>query len=274
MAGDVLVQVHIPKCAGTSISSWLRKAASTGALAGFGAFYPDFVFSDDSLWQSGLYDPRLTTISAHNIRRFPRAVHGRPMHYFTILREPLPHVLSIVRYVLQEREAYGVPPEVGNTTRSIGEWLLGRPPGAWFRENTQTNHLALYPWCDATGGRCDPVNYGSWAAADQRAYERERLEVAKGVLQSFMAVGTVERLSESLEVLRARSASVGLNLLPVDHVPRENVTRMPADDAAWDETDASDELGQRLAGAVRVDAELHAFADGLLGVAAQNSAVA
>jgi hypothetical protein len=86
VTSDVLVQVHIPKCAGTSIAAWLRKASERGALAGFGAFYSDFVFSDDSLWQSGLRDPRLSAISAHNVRRFPPAINGRPMWYFTILR--------------------------------------------------------------------------------------------------------------------------------------------------------------------------------------------
>jgi hypothetical protein len=264
MAGDVLVQVHIPKCAGTSVSAWLRSASASGALTGFGAFYPEFDLTDDTLWQSGLQDPRLTAISAHSIRRFPPTVKGRPMHYFTIVRRPLPHALSILRYVLQERRAYGVPPTVGDTTRDIAAWLLSRPPGSFFRENLQTNHLALYPWCDATRGRCDPDRFGSWSIADQVAYERERLDIAKEALQSFLAVGTVERLTETLELLRRRSAAVGLNLLPADCVPRDNVTRLPLDDISWLDQEP---LGSRLLESTEVDAQLYAFADAQLDAA-------
>ncbi len=257
----MLVQVHIPKCAGTSVSAWLRHASEAGALAGVGAFYPDVVFTDDQLWQTGLHDPRLTAVSAHNIRRFTASIHGRRMNYFTILRRPLEHGLSILRYLLQERRAYGVPAQVGGGTRDMADWLLGRPIGAFFRENVQTNHLALYPWCDATRGRCDPVNYGRWAAADQRAYERERLDVAKDVLRSFLAVGTVERLSATLEILRVRAAERGLHLLPVDQVPRENVARVPLDDIRWI---GAEPMGRRFLESLAVDAELHVFAGALL----------
>jgi hypothetical protein len=261
VAGDVLVQVHIPKCAGTSISAWLRNASASGYLAGFGAFYPDFVFSDEGLWKSGLHDPRLTAISAHSVRRFPPQIHGRPMHYFTILRRPLPHALSIIRYMIQERRAYGIPLSVGDSSREIAAWLLSRTPGAFGRENLQTNHLALYPWADATKGRCDPDESEHWSAADRAAYERERLDIAKDVLRSFLAVGTVERLTESLELLRARSAQHGIHLAPADRVPRDNVTQIPIDDIAWIE---SEPLGRRLLDSMAVDAELYAFAEELL----------
>lgn len=261
MARDVLVQVHIPKCAGTSVSAWLRKASERGSLAGFGAFYNDFVFSDDSLWQSGLSDPRLNAISAHNVRRFPAAINGRPMHYFTILRRPTDHYISVLRYVIQERRAYGVPPEVDGTSRGMATWLLDRPIGEFFRENIQTNHLALYPWCDATGGRCDPQQYGHWSEADQAAYARERLDVAKDVLRSFITVGTVERLIPTLEVLRRRSAAYGLNLLPAGHITRDNVSRTAVDDLSWMDRAP---LAERLAEALAVDEELYAFGSALL----------
>jgi hypothetical protein len=174
---------------------------------------------------------------------------------------PLPHFISVLRYLMQERRAYGVPEDVGPTSREMAAWLLDRPIGAFFRENVQTNHLALYPWCDATAGRCDPGRYGLWSAADQAAYERERLEIAKDVLRSFITVGTVERLPQTLEVLRRRSAAHGLNLLAVDQVPRENVTRTPIDDLSW--VDRAP-LGGRLFESFAVDEELYAFGEALL----------
>ena len=258
---DVLVQVHIPKCAGTSVAEWLRLATFAGALTGFGAFYPDFIFSDEGLWQVGLHDPRLTALSAHNIRRFPPKIHDRRLHYFTILRRPLPHFLSIVRYMLQERTAYAVPAAVGDALYDMARWLLERPAGSGFRENSQTNHLALYPWCDATAGRCDPSRYETWSKADRSAYERERLDVAKAVLRSFLVVGTVERLHDTLEVLRVRSAQHGLQLLEVEALPWTNVTKIPIGDVSWLEHDP---LGKRVVESLAVDTELYAYAERLL----------
>jgi hypothetical protein len=261
IASDILVQVHIPKCAGTAIAEWLRMATATGALSGFGSFYSDFIFTDESLWQAGLHDPRLSAVSGHNIRRFRPEIHGRRLHYFTILRAPRPHYLSILRYVQRERAAFKVPPEIGNTSYDVARWLLGRPPGADFRENTQTNHLALYPWCDRTGGRCDPSEFAAWSSADRSAYECERLEVAKSALRSFLVVGTVERLHETLVVLCERSAQHGLNLLPAEQVPRANVTVVPVDDVSWFEVDP---LGARAAASWSVDDQLYEYAQQLL----------
>jgi len=264
---DVLVQIHIPKCAGTSVAAWLRHAAETGLLNGFGAFYPEFVFDDDRLWQAGLSDPRLSAVSAHNIRRFPREVRGRHMRYFTILRRPRAHFLSMVRYVIQERIKYGVPPEIGNSSREIAELLLADPKNAYFRNNVQTNHLALYPWCDATGGRLIAERFPYWAIGDQAAYERERLDVAKDVLRSFMAAGTVERLHETLEVVRRRSAAHWLHLLPAADVPVVNVTQVPMDDISWLDEGA---FAVRVAASLECDVELHRFGEQLLDEALAN----
>lgn len=261
---DVLVQIHIPKCAGTSVGVWLREASISGNLAGFGSFYSNFVFDDDGLWEAGLRDPRLTAISAHNIRRFVPEIHGRRMHYFTILRQPLAHFISMVRYMIQERRAYGIPPEVGDTSREIATWILERPVGSHFRNNAQTDHLALYPWCDATEGRCDPLRYASWDLADQVTYERERLDVAKRALVSFLAVGTVERLHDTLEVLRRRSAVHGLHLLPAGAVQLANVTRTPIDDVSWLDNTV---IGERVVDSLTVDLELYGFAQQLLAQA-------
>jgi hypothetical protein len=257
---DLLVQIHIPKCAGTSVGVWLRDAALDGVISGFRAYYPDYVYGPQEL-PAGFNDERLTVATTHNIRRFDPMSGARPVHYFTLLREPVEHVLSAVRYMLQERTAFGIPPDIAQTPRDVAAWVMSRSVDEPFRENAQTNHLALYVWCDATRGRCDPENRRSWSPADRTAYERERLDIAKDVLRSFLAVGTVERITESLELVRRRAAQFGLVLPPADKVQHYNATRIPYGNLSWIDDDP---VGARLRESVAVDSELYAFAGKLL----------
>jgi hypothetical protein len=255
-APDILVQVHIPRCAGTSVRIWLHDAALEGAISGYRSLYPDYVFGRHEVWPSA-DDPRLAAASTHNIRYFTPTVAGRRVHYFTLLRDPRAQALSAVRYVQQERDAFGVPRAVRNTSYDIAKWLLEGSFGEPF-ENAQTNHIALHAWCDASGRRLLPDRYISWSAADRAAYERERLEFAKSLLADFIVVGTVERLPESLGMLRARSARYGINLLPVERLTRANASDVPPDDdAAWIDNDP---LGARLLESLTVDDQLHAHA--------------
>jgi hypothetical protein len=256
------MQVHIPKCAGTSVSHWLRVAAETRLTTGFGAFYPDTDLTEDALWEAGLCDPRVTTASAHNVGVFIPTVHGRRMHYFTLTREPRAQMQSALRYMLQERVAFGVPDTVGRNTFDIARWNFARPIGEPFRENPQTNHLALFGWCAATAGRCDPHAMWTWTQHDRAVYLRERLSVAKAALDGFLVTGTVERLSESMTLLRERSLPIGITLPPASAIGRDNVTRpAPGDDFAWLENSRT---GQRLCESIAVDEELYAYANGLL----------
>jgi hypothetical protein len=260
----LLIQIHIPRCAGTSIGNWLRNAALQGVLSGFGAIYPDdFVLENErDFLAAGFADPRLTAVTTHNIRKFPATIAGRNAHYFSLLREPLEHVLSYVRYMRQERLAFDLPANLSEETRDITAWLLGRSLDSPFRENPQTNHLALYTWCAATSGRCEPATYGRWSSADQHAYWNERLDVAKDVLRSFLCVGTVERMNETIQLLRERSHAVGIELLPAEQMVHVNTTSHDNDDLSW--TDANDPLGRQLRESLAVDVELYRFANEML----------
>jgi hypothetical protein len=243
----------------------LRDAAIAGAITGYRSLYPDYVFEPLEVWPSA-DDPRLAAVSTHNIRRFAPTIAGRPLHYFTLLREPRAQALSVLRYVQQERKAFGVPADVGAGSKDIARWLLDGVNGEPF-ENAQTNHIALYTWCDATRGRCVPELYAGWSAADKAAYRRERLDLAKSLLRSFLAVGIVERLPESLAVVRRSSMEVGINLLPAERITVANVTQIPpGDDVTWIDEDP---LGQRLLESLEVDRELHAFAERLLDEAVE-----
>jgi hypothetical protein len=160
-----------------------------------------------------------------------------------------------------QRSMFVVPVHIGNNTRDILAWLLDRRLNEPFRENTQTNHLALATWCDATGGRCAVTDYGTWSNADQHAYQSERLDIAKSVLRSFLCVGVVDRLHDSLELLRQRSAAVGIDLLPASDVGHVNTTEQSGD-LSWIGPNST--LGSRLRESIAIDLELYAFARDLL----------
>ena len=213
-------------------------------------------------WDAGLNDTRITTVSSHNVRTFPAEIHGRPMHYFTLLRRPREHMLSALRYLLQERNAYGVPADVPSTVPAIATWLMTQSYGTIYRENTQTNHIALYPWSASTGGRCDPHSYGRWAVRDQRAYERERLGLAKEILSGFLVAGAVEHLVATMTLVRSRAAALGIMLPPVETIEHDNVTSISRSEAFA--ALENDPLREQLRDSVAVDRELHAFATELV----------
>jgi hypothetical protein len=262
---DVVVQVHIPKCAGTAVADWLRRTALAGVSSGFGSFYPDYIFTADTLWTAGIGDARMTTVSAHNIRTFPATIHGRRIRYFTLLREPLAQALSGLRYLMQE----GVIAS-GTTAAEGATWLLDRPMGFDYRDNTQTNHLALYTWCAQTP-RADPALIAQWPADLHAAYLRERLDVAKDVLRTFFVTGTVERLRESMTLMRDRALTFGVRLLPVDEIELLNVTTVdPREDMRW----LDGPLGDRFRASVAVDAQLYAFGKTLLDEALRDEDLA
>jgi hypothetical protein len=81
------------------------------------------------------------------------------------------------------------------------------------------------------------------------------------MLCSFLGVGTVERIVESLEVVCRRAAEFGIYLLPVEKLRRLNITVASDEDFSWVE---SDPLGVRLKEALAADRELYAFAEELL----------
>jgi hypothetical protein len=256
---QVLAHVHIPKCAGTSVRVWLYRAFPDA----FGSWYPNYVFDAATLEAAGLGDYRLRALSTHSIRRFEPVSCGRTMRYFTLLRNPVEHVISTVRYICQlQHEAHPSAPLP--TVRDIVAVLL-RTPGIYpFWDNIQTNFLALYPWCEGEGARfsCDPLSLQTWSQEALDAYLSARLRIAKDVLRSFVTVGTVERIIESLELVRFRSAQLGFELMPPHELTMENVTQVMNEDHSWVATD--DVVGRRFLAFMKEDQALYAFAEHLL----------
>jgi hypothetical protein len=74
----------------------LKSCAAMGA--GFAPLHvPDLIYDDESLWEACLKLRAVRAVTSHGIQRFPPAIHGRRLHYFTTLRHPLDHFLSAVR---------------------------------------------------------------------------------------------------------------------------------------------------------------------------------
>lgn len=269
---DLLVQVHIPKCAGTSIWYWLART-----LPGeHGFLYPNvpisFYYDLPALVELGLANTALRCMSSHYFRIFPDRVAGRNMRYFTLLRGPVRQYMSFCNYV---RKIYreitdpemlaSVPPEADRlTAREFTAWMIDRPDDVPFRENYQTNYLASYEWRTRTGrGPRAGAAYPKWSDPDWKAYRAERLTLAKSILRIFVMVGVVERMPESLTVLAQRAAALGLHLGPLDEVGHINATgEMP--DAGEEWIGEHDAVGRRLLANLAEDRELYAFAVALL----------
>ena len=272
METPVLVHVHLPKCAGTSIRTHLKRS--------FGSehrnLYPgphSFVYDEDRLWKEAISDPAVRSVSSHFIRRFPQFIRGRRVLYFTFLREPLQQFLSFQSYVrmvgchIRDEELLAsLPPDAHNlSSREFARWLLEQPFDIAFRENYATNFLARYVWMANTGrGPRDHSKWPQhWAVSDWDAYCTTRLAIAKNVLESFLFVGTVEQMAQGMDVLRERAAQWGFGLAP-GVPPVENGSAEFRDDTSW--VRPEDEVGQSLLRSLGSDFELYNFARNLAGL--------
>ncbi len=129
----------------------------------------------------------------------------------------------------------------------------------------QTNHLALYPWCEMTEMRSDPATYARWSALEHHAYWNARFDVATSVLGTFLCVGVFDRLNESIELLARRSAQVGIALASPANLPAVNGTARHDGDDGW--LDRGTPLGERIVAALADDFKLYAYATALLDAA-------
>lgn len=271
---DLLVHVHVPKCGGTSVWMWLAAAHPSGHGNLYPRQHPGYVFDEARLRALGTGDPKLRSMSTHNIRTFAPVVCGRNMRYFTFLRDPVQHFISYFRYIKQiyaETDAEmraGFPENFPSiSSRDYAAWLLEAERDVPFRSGYQTDFFASYVWrrLNGRGPDANAPAFPRWEPEDWADYRRERLAVAKLTLRSFAAVGVLERLHAGLTVVRERSRAWGFSLPPPDEVPFENATEEPADDVSW--LVESDPVGRAYVAALADDRELHAFAGTLLDAA-------
>jgi len=252
---DLLVFVHIEKCAGTAINYWLYSSHRYGNLYVKGANVPMTSMRWDDVRPDDLIDTRMRSIGSHHFRTFPPVVCGRRMRYFTVLRDPIDRWISFVRYFnLLERDERG---EL-QSLRDYADAMLARPPADDLRLiNGQTNFIAEHEWYRQHRDDALAIDWSREPDLFAR-YLRERLAFAKHTLDGFGLVGVVERLDEVVGLLRVRGIQWDIPLLPITTLNPTHVTERPPVDRAW--ITPADSVGRRLLDAFAEDVELHRYA--------------
>jgi hypothetical protein len=268
---DLFVQVHVPKCAGTTVRQWLLRSHPEAHRSLYLNGPMTIVLDDPNLAAQNIADPALRSYSTHYLRTYEPVRCGRAMRYFTFLRDPIEQFMSYQTYVRREYANITepitrmcLPPDCADrSSREFADWLLDRTEDYPFRENFQTNYFASIGWRESTGiGPRPSIMYDVWAPQEWDVYRRERLEFAMTALRSFFFVGIVERMDAALEVLYRRFTSAELPVLPLPYVETVNETHEFRDDTSW--INESDPVGRRLLAALDDDRRLHAYAASLL----------
>lgn len=223
-----IVFLHLPKAAGSTLSGVLVRQ-----------YEPDEVHAISTpIWENLDRFRALPEARRHAIRlllgHMPFGLHEwlrPPVRYVTMIREPLGRVMSHLDYVREEpsHELFDrLPPGM-----TVGDYVRERM--SLELDNGQVRLLAADPF----------VEFGS--------VTRDHLEAAKRNLREhFEVVGVSERFDESLLVMR-EALGWRRRILYLER----NVTTRPRRPLTAEDAEA-------VLAANRLDAELHAFARGLL----------
>ena len=255
MTPDLLVFVHIEKCAGTAVNTWLSASHRLGNLYVKTSSIPMSSLRWTDVRPIDLEDLRLRSVASHHLRTYPASVHGRTLRYFTLLREPVARWISYVRFFGKLRPSDARP---AVSLREYAEEMLAEPAAATLGQiNGQTNFIAEHEWFRRRRDDAVAIDWQSDPDLFAR-YRRERLTFAKEMLGAFDVVGTVERLSDFTRVLQARAVGWGVPLLPIEGLNLTHVTEAAPVNVSW--IAPNDSVGARLLEAFAEDFELYRFA--------------
>jgi hypothetical protein len=238
-----------------SILRWLDQAGA--AHRNLFVNNTHFVYSEDALAETLLQSPSIKFLSSHFILTFPPRLAGRPMLYFTLLRDPVQQFISYLTYVKKEFAVVTdpnllscLPPDPCSlSSREFTRWLLSQDrDDIPFRENYTVNRLAMQTYLS----RQDPA-----APFDRAAFRAVRLTVAKEVLNQCIAVGLTEQMHESVAQLRKIASSHDVHL-PPGPVGMVNSSSEFRDDLSW--IHPADEVGAMLLHSLQEDRQLYDWA--------------
>lgn len=246
----VLIHVHIPKTAGTSLWRLLERAGESHRNLYVNDTY--FVYTPGALAEF-VSNTKITSISSHHIQTFPPYLGGRRMLYFTILRDPVQQFISYITFIKKVYKDQTDPnllsclprDAASLSLKEVARWLLTQERAVPFHENYTVNFLARQTFLSLTGN------------PDPSAYRAVRLSLAKAVLDQFVFVALTERMEESVDTLRKICGGLGVEL-PAGPVGRENTSSELRDDLSW--VDPTDDVGALLFQAIEEDRQLYDWA--------------
>ena len=190
----LILHCHIPKTAGTTISSGLRNSFENFH---FHHHHPDpfYILTPEVLEDVLRINPGLQSITSHHLRGFPLSVAGRPTFLFTFLRKPEDAFISLLKHAQRHFSLF--------SEKVRGFWPKETPRMPLRELARQYLELATahQDFCPQTRFFCNPEAMASFGLCDGNHYGFESYEVTRSILSEFHFVGIVDEMKKSLEVL-------------------------------------------------------------------------
>jgi hypothetical protein len=190
----LILQCHIPKTAGTTISENFRKSFG---IYHFHHLHPDpyYILTRDVLEDFLQINPFLRCITSHHLRSFPLSIANRATFFFTFLRRPEEAFISTLRFA--QREFFMFPPEV---RRLWPKDTTGLPLRELARQYLEMNR-AFSDISAQTRFFCSPRPMAEFGLSDGHDYGLNSAQIAFSILREFHFVGIVDEMKKSLELL-------------------------------------------------------------------------
>lgn len=186
-----LYYLHIPKTAGTSLTSFLDAQFDRSQICPAQLLPELFELNSDAISKYDFFRGHLW----FGLNSYV----GRDLNYITMLRDPVQRTISWYSHVKRDVNAYRHD-RVVKENWSLFDFVSDKET-QWDMVNAQTIFLAAD--LDFEKLSKDPVGYGravikSYAARNK---DRELLDLAKSRLERFMFFGITERMNHSLHLL-------------------------------------------------------------------------
>ncbi len=208
---------------------------------------PNYILTPQSLDALLQIFPPLRSISSHSARCFPQRIRGRPLRYFTFLRDPTATLISLLRYT--KREFHNLSPQATRAWPKNTPELKLRDLAAAYLDGYPPD----YEYSPISRFFCPPV-FAKQAGVDfGDEYGSSCPVLARLVLNEFVCVGIVDDFMRSLKVLWAKMWQLGVPL-DISKAPRENRARSH-ERLSW--LHAGDRVGARVLQATASDKELY-----------------
>lgn len=235
----LFVHVHIHKCAGTAFNELIRK---TFAPRHLDAYLADPFHTYQQAELDGLVRqwPAVRSIASHSIRMFPEYIGGRQPLYVCLLREPVDWFVSYLTYAQAHFDEL-TPAHAATFPPGAAKMPLGELAGAMVQRFvvrptvycTFIRYLAESTFRHALSGIMDVPPHDSPLTGKIAAlFDESGLGMAQRILSRFFFVGIVERMDESIALLRRRLAKIEIALAD-EPITERNVTRHRRDDLRW-----------------------------------------